>query len=191
MTPKHNKPQLLANTLREGDYIHIRATYKFETNMAKYYTPTIEEFYHGFEYERFIQEVDGNNATQPSNSNNWIKAIFDGTEFDGENGLMWWSGDERCNVSFEEGLEYTRVKLLDEEDIVGVGWARIAANEFVIKQADALYVLNYDNQSKVEIIVGASARGIASKDYLALFQGTIRNKSELKQVMRMVGVKAV
>ena len=133
----------------------------------KYYTPTIEEFHVGFEYE--------------------------------ENALLGYIGDENIEVRewittkietavhmydvilrMERGENIFRVKHLDRKDIESLG-------------LESTKPLWYQYHNDRYMIVDLSNKGdnmysITDKRYdMYLFYGTIKNKSELKKVLKMIG----
>lgn len=136
------------------------------TDNNTYYTPSIEEFCVGFEFE----------TAYGGNLNEWHKDVF--TEDD-----------------FRQGRTSThetyRVRHLCHEDIVGCGWVNfgrdnLGENEeaFTIcgDKVDLYY--NYSNHW-AHIVTGKEfGRG---NQYL--FQGMIRNRSELLRIMKMVGIE--
>jgi len=129
----------------------------------KYYTPTIEEFHVGFEYEALwgIENIDGE----------WLKETF----------------SEKSSISSLE--EKVRVKLLDREDAESLGW--IFDNNLSIGFINlenrysysiaGVYGTEYDSISISEI----NEKGIIQ----FLFHGKIKNKSELQKLLTQLGIK--
>ncbi|WP_372938815.1 hypothetical protein, partial [Seonamhaeicola sp.] len=72
----------------------------------KYYTPTIEEFYVGFEYETLCEN---GNVKDDSNWNKFIFGVYDNFEFD----IEGWSDVLKEYISHK----LIRAKHLDREDI--------------------------------------------------------------------------
>lgn len=135
----------------------------------KYYTPTIEEFHVGFEYELLTLKGD------------WLKSIID-------------------TQSIFTVLRYystnTRVKYLDQEDIESLGWNYTGRGVDLWFSKEGIffavsgghkfteYKLQYglhDNRLKIEAFFGGESEGI-------LFEGIIKNKSELKRLMKQLGI---
>ena len=119
-----------------------------------YYTPTIEEFHVGSEYET-------------TNGYEWVKKVF--------------SKEDLKSFLYEQlenciNQEYIRVKYLDREDIESLGGVELPdTNSFDIGECqiyfqDHTFVEVYDDCGRL------------------VFQGAAKNKSELKRVLKQVGV---
>jgi hypothetical protein len=132
-------------------------------NNNKYYTPSIEEFHVGFEYE-----------SQNINTGEWIK----------------YSSKTLSDLLLDFEVEFTRVKYLDKEDIESLGF--IYDNELkfpkgkykttVVEYVNDIYCLStFDNH---EIMISEYCDGVFDK----LFIGTIKNKSELKRLLKQLGI---
>jgi len=140
----------------------------------KYYTPKIEEFHVGFEYE-----------FKHSDSNDWVK--YDNPEFNFER--------EDCCL----GMDRTqfRVKYLDREDIESLGFDRTVKTNFGLE-----YLFYEDKnykyclyQTELEVIIFKACKNTSwlfppqfSEEYKPIFSGTIKNKSELKRVMEQLTI---
>jgi len=124
----------------------------------KYYTPTIEEFHVGFEYEALwgIENIDGE----------WLKETF----------------SEKSSISSLEGK--IRVKLLDREDIESEGF-KFENGMFFKENINELYYLDkyFDFDTKYTI------SRLHTQDKYVLFEGTIKNKSELQKLLVQLGIK--
>lgn len=120
-----------------------------------YYTPDIEEFHVGFEYEEDFMSGEGD----------WRKVTFEVKDDD-----LW-----HIPGKLEEG--WIRVRHLCYEDIVGLGF------KAQIKTGETGYGYNLIEKD------GKSILTITDKEYSVLFKGTIRNRSELKRIMKMVGIE--
>ena len=124
-----------------------------ETN--KYYTPSIEEFHVGFELEIKTHEL------RPWEKHTWLP------------------GDQAKSVS--NYLDQIRVKCLDSEDLIELGFEEIGQEE---------YYLNGDlNSWCIEALYHQSI-----KSYYRIDDGEtqrmfleIKNKSELKRILKMIG----
>lgn len=136
----------------------------------KYYTPTIEEFHVGFEYTKKELIDKGHNNTKLFINEDLIKSHFTTDDI--------------------------RVKYLDKEDIESLGW------EFTGKTIDIWfkkegifhaisgghkfteYKLHYglhDHCLYINAYFGGTDEG-------RLFEGIIKNKSELKRLMKQLGI---
>ena len=133
--------------------------------MSKYYTPTIEEFHVGFEYERC------------DNGYNWMKDSYPRAAE---------------HIKLKNFLPHTRVKHLDTEDIESLGLEYdnnaepIPARDYphmliptaYAKEDWMLYHYEYDSVIWIENY----------KEDSFYFKGVIKNKSELKKVLKMLGI---
>ena len=124
----------------------------------KYYTPTLEEFHVGFEFE--MDDTWGG----------WKKLTL--TEELLKHPMVGLgSGNERAPYYHK-----TRVKHLDKEDIASLGWVKYG-NNFIIKGEDCYTLYPYKD----------GGYGIMKVTW-SLFQGNIKNKSELKKLMNQLGI---
>lgn len=142
----------------------------------KYYTPDIEEFHVGFEYEEQVEPGKWK----------WCRCV------DG-------SFDKLGEFAFRSMLEIrTRVKHLDQEDIESLGWRLIQdetlnKNELVFVRGGrrTKHIILCENNL---VVIGYKVfpRGEKSTDnnhrgYGQIFKGTIKNKSELKRILKQIG----
>ena len=128
----------------------------------KYYIPEIEEFFIGLKY-------------QINTEGGWIEFIYDEysnihTVYKGLNNVSFTIADK---IKSNE----CRIKHLDADDIVGCGW---------VKESDTYYTLGkyelWFNDGMIMIYFIDPIDGLK-------FEGTIRNISELKMIMKMVGME--
>ena len=135
---------------------------------TKYYTPDISEFHVGFEYERM-------------NGTDWEKAELTNVD-------CWGTTARGYENEFEEIdslIRSVRVKYLDKEDIESFGFEHdqttkdgsyfysgtlITENQWCINLKDFTIDI-YDINSKSDF----------------RFNGLVKNKSELKQILKMIG----
>jgi len=128
--------------------------------MEKYYTPELDEFHVGFEYE---QELNGV----------WEKDVFEPNKYIDDKQM------------FDEGYlddGDIRVKYLDREDIESLGfefqgsscyyWYRYYDGEYLLSQAT--------EGSRDEL------RLTIEKDGDFYFNGIVKNKSELKRALKQI-----
>jgi len=138
------------------------------TENKKYYTPSLEEFHVGFEYESLQDN------RQPEKDNSWCKLAL---TWDDENFMKYYNN----NVS----TDY-RVKYLDQEDIIELGWTEEKDSPdgrfSILKDDIHYYLIKYGHNHKYEI------RCMHPSYKYGSFLGTIKNKSELRKVMQMVGI---
>ena len=143
----------------------------------KYYTPTIEEFHVGFEYETYeLYETP----------NRWKINIF---------------GEEHMELDhivflLMEHPDMIRVKYLDKEDIESLGW-EFNYNMSVVSQLYYLYEKKgydlsvwYRKEGLLLVIrkVNKSSDNIVVHSH-SIFYGYIKNKSELKILLKQLGIE--
>lgn len=137
----------------------------------KYYTPTIEEFHVGFEYE-----VKYTNGTL---SSDWIKERIE-------------QAPEVVSLPYMN-LKNIRVKYLDKEDIESLGWEHTEDRGMsenygwqfqkpieYLSGGIAYYRLRYwyrNHRLRIEPLGGP------------IFDGTIKNKSELIKLLQQLGIR--
>ena len=144
----------------------------------KYYTPEIEEFHQGFEYERWH-----NSAYTPEK---YIKEVFEFVDKDD----VW--NDDITNMlacSYNNG-DTLRVKYLDQEDIESLGWKRDKQLYYMNN-----WILFYDNQNhKLSIIVkdpSLNKEMLVNLKTTEVSYITIKNKSELKKLMKQLNIDGI
>jgi hypothetical protein len=137
----------------------------------KYYTPELEEFHVGFEYEVMIPE-----------KNLWSNEIFH-------------LNDSHINLIKYVKLqdEFTknkiRVKHLDIEDIDSLGWDCDLNSTGRYEYKDyMLYNFNNSNTFTIKAKRGFVKYGQAFVGFDVLFEGIIKNKSELKKLMKQLNI---
>lgn len=125
---------------------------------SKYYTPTIDEFYVGFEYE-----------TRDSVNSDWYIQIEDGSciEFIGK----YYINENKI-----------RVKCLDKEDIESLGFKQITFN-FPIGFENEQYWINFRVINDLPNLCIYD-----KFDKSRLFSGNIKNKSELVKLLKQLGI---
>ena len=140
-----------------------------------YYTPTIEEFHVGFEFE--FSGFDGYWRPYPFEK----QIIFKNKEESGiNNGLftLQWVG----NIFSENTLDLSqrlRVKYLDKEDIESLGF------EYTDSIGD------YHNFEKGDIhltFLDYTSVEIDIEGYDLWFRGKLKNKSELKRLLKQLNI---
>jgi hypothetical protein len=129
----------------------------------KYYTPKIEEFHIGFEYE-----------WKNPNDVGWTK----------EN-----SPSEITPENYEEQTHGLRVKYLDKEDILSLNFKQISDDCYNL---DITAFRGRQNQ-EVRVLVRESviiylAMDLNDKDNIVLFAGNIKNKSEFRVLLKQLNI---
>ncbi len=129
----------------------------------KYYTPDIEEFYVGFEYEELVSMKGGSAVPEKEHHETWKKVV---------------ATKSHLIIGFSEWPWITRVKYLDKRDLEDLGFIEEPCGSYFEKGEYQLY---RDIHPIHNITIYA--------DYpRTIFQGTIKNKSELKQILKMLGI---
>lgn len=137
----------------------------------KYYTPTIEELHHGFEFEYFDLAEHGQ----------WISTTYsDGGSYSHGSGYI---GIEHL---FSENI--IRVKRLDRQDIEECKWNFKEEDKyctfFVLNEEVLPLKLIYD-----KITTNCRLQAAHPEWQQIYFEGHIKNKSELLKLMKMIGIK--
>lgn len=139
--------------------------------MDKYYVPTIGEFHIGFEYEYKGKHMTGYTTNTLSEEDYYYMD---------ENGYMEDSNPLNNYSKF-------RVKYLDLDDIKEAGWKQREwePNQFTINNDD--YELNFDTLvDNPELGIGITIYDIMPS---MIFNGYIKNKSELIKIMKQLDIK--
>jgi hypothetical protein len=130
----------------------------------KYYTPTIEEFHVGFEFE-FLKDI------------NYIKEVF------------------LCNSQFgftfddfPELAKLSRVKYLDKKDIESLGWKFEKQHPGLDDMTFSKEELTLDFEDIEGIRDRVRIYEFNGDTDLNYFCGTIKNKSELKALMKQLRI---
>ena len=137
--------------------------------VSRYYTPSLEEFHVGFEFEsigiggEYFCRVYGDNMDVP---------------------LI--ESDENLISSIEEDIRdgEVRVKYLDREDIGSLGFKYCKESNLATIYSYKDYFIAYYNSGHISI----TEMGEMCRRDTILFNGWIKNKSELKRVLKMIGV---
>lgn len=131
----------------------------------RYYTPSIEEFYIGFEYEMQLRE------------DTWAKYTFPQYPRAG----IEWNTDNPISIIEQIKKKYLRVKYLDSSDIESFGFIHIGALWF--EDVEKSYRIRKWKENEIDIY-----KYWGSNDVTPVFKGKIKNKSELQQILKMIGV---
>ena len=140
---------------------------------AKYYTPEIEEFHVGFEYEFKHPDIGGLPGF------GWLK--YNNPQFNPEY-------EDYCLAKL--GRDSFRVKCLDKEDIEECGWKASGTEsdlysinwiENPTERKNAIWLRQF-SENRIQIIDSRNTR------HISLFYGAIKNKSELKRLMKQLGI---
>jgi hypothetical protein len=130
---------------------------------SKYYIPSIEEFRIGFEYEILVKDV-------------WNPITF--TE------LNWFSNEVKLSHKYLIENNRIRVKYLDQSDIESLGWIYHENSHIYFKGEFKLqYVQSMNN--RLEISTHLATSGYSD----IFFRGNIKNISELKNLLKQLGIE--
>ncbi len=153
--------------LMEGTFYNI--------TMKKYYTPTIEEFHVGFEFE--ILNNKEKYYSVVFDQNTWNKVSMDFGIFSNTENIQRLLIDKQI-----------RVKYLDYEDIEACGWkGPCEIHGYTSFHNTQNMLLWMENERKV-IITEVIGNKLDDKEYPChyLFAGEIKNKSELIRLMKQI-----
>ena len=177
--------------------------------MEKYYTPKIEEFHVGFEFEISLTSIGGLDIVDFSkdpiqvqhiskpNHKIWEKSkVFFDTSYGFKNKLF--RSIEQLKEILDDGN--IRVKYLDKEDIESLGFKflknEINSNDLEYKELfekeNIGLVYNYNNKTVGMFTLDLSKNGVYSeiqRDPNLVNRITIKNKSELKKLLKQLNVK--
>jgi hypothetical protein len=140
----------------------------------KYYTPAIDEFYVGFEYE--VAEIKSADLiTGEQEHKIWVHKFYDqGDLID----LYYNYKPDFDSVTFDKTK--LRVKYLDQKDIESLGFKETETmNFFELDNKQESYLNWYPETNRVEIGDNECSGG---------FSGTIKNKSELVKLLKQLGI---
>ncbi len=152
---------------------------------SKYYTPSIEDFYIGFEFEHRYRgtdstyEVEGKKYTLETSDDYtpWQKH-FDFSKFG--------DYDEDAIYDIEDSLKkgLIRVKYLDKKDIESLGWY----DGDLISMS--CYIFNHGKEDEFQLYHNEDNNFVQIFNWNTdgVFQGKIKNKSELIKVMKQLGI---
>jgi hypothetical protein len=145
----------------------------------KYYTPSLEEFHVGFEYEWSSEAISAMLRTRPTPS--WqTKKVENFTD------LIYLEADLT--------IDLIRVKYLDSQDIIDLGWSYIPDNS--TGDGNFRWYAAYNGFGKwelkyygcVEDFPELNCQLIIKFEGRHMFIGVIKNKSELSRIMKMLNI---
>jgi len=139
-----------------------------------YYTPELEEFCLGFECEYYNRETEV-----------WEKLTIDTIKLQLNecNYYLFYDkeGNKRDNYTFLSEASKFRVKCLDSQDVEELGfklvWNDTQASTFALNE----WVLNLSGN---RVVITNNTDELAARR----FNGTIRNKSELKTLLKQIDI---
>lgn len=140
---------------------------------SKYYTPTVDEFYIGFEFE--LKMID------------WEKKVFDNSNF-----YKSYDNVEGCIIR-----KSIRVKYLDKEDIERLGFNTSEFQEmddtgiysmYSSRKSKPMYIIQFDENSTELVIQMEREKFLRNPAFDTIFKGVIKNKSELIKLLKQIGL---
>ena len=173
----------------------LNYNYKIDLQkMNKYYTPEIEEFYIGFEYEmiQYLEPPKFDTITSNIMNNpkvKWHKHIIRNIN----------QISEISNITYINNGEYKewigdaiRVKYLDQEDIESLGFKFLTTEKFGNTNSKIFIKYGQDCYFKLTLFGDNGEINIRSK-YNNIDCGitnlTIKNKSELKKLLKQLNIE--
>ncbi len=160
------------------------------TEENKYYIPEIEEFHPGFEFEYLTVDDD------------WQKDIFDSVK-PGDHEQMPFDLIKRIFNS--DRSKELRVKYLDREDIEGMGFSELTSEDKIKTNCGMVggtsfkkivenekiritFILQFSGvYMMINKLTERSLRGY-NEFFRICFDGKLKNKSELKKVLKQIGI---
>ena len=136
----------------------------------KYYTPNIEEFHVGFEYEYL------------TNGDEWVKHIINNKA-----DLI------DCIEDIKESK--IRVKYLDKEDIESLGFGKMDfsfyQNFIRFKRGRFDIYMSLIHADKTKVLIFRKDYSVYTECHYSkeVFSGTLKNKSELKRLLKQLDIK--
>ena len=145
---------------------------------SKYYKPEISEFHPGFEYQERVTNSTG------TETEHWIDCVWtEKHNFDELFDVEYYDG-ELIKISVPDSI---RVKKLDRDDVIDLGFDEKIENMYHIKvdeyrgERDRVFSLFI---AGVTLIYMHRGNG----EFATVFTGIINNKSELRRVLKQVGI---
>jgi len=135
----------------------------------KYYTPKIEEFGVGFEYEVNGLEGIWDNGDE---DREWVHTSID------DNIHQLFSETKRL----KEEPQNIRVKYLDKKDIESLGFKKSMTHNNWYDYKNERYWLYKENEKDWRWIISDEESEVS-------FAGSIKNKSELKKLLKQLNIK--
>jgi hypothetical protein len=147
---------------------------------AKYYTPQTEEFYIGFEYEE-LKIIYTDKGWYTEKAEKWIPKVYDC------NYLDCYYLTQRIKRKLFNSI---RVKYLDTSDIEGLGFKKVKEewdeywNNF---ENETVLIRVHNSGDRTSLYISKKQNGHIGS-FHTIFDGTIKNKSELKILLKQLGV---
>lgn len=148
--------------------------------MEKHYVPSIEEFHVGFEYELLTTVQEKRHGSIVNTKQFRTKVVKD------------LSNSVTYNLKEDLRASWVRVKYLDKEDIESLGF-EYNGGKMVKNFQDRFHIVDGNRQLNLVYTYGNKLLRLDVEDlvmfeesYNYLFQGIVKNKSELKRILEQV-----
>lgn len=157
----------------------------------EYYTPNIDEFYPGVEFEIYHEPIKW--IGSPDKWNKWIKYIFGPKDES-----LFFEDITGINYFIEKCPKEIRIKYLDSEDIQECGFIKSVQSGNLFLKEECYHFGPKGNKTGVGInfyspltkctifIIHEDSTRIAG---IPIFNGVIKNKFELKKLIKMLNIK--
>ena len=162
----------------------------------KYYTPTIEEFHVGFEFESYADHCgDAMSGYYEGDCKDWSGEIFYNlhrSDFEGNGGMTIWSMKGLAEAIKDEDIQ---VKYLDVADIESLGFKltgrsntedNVRGAYFNAVDKNCAYELKYSFGDK-PYWLEQGPQVIIQAGGVPRLNAKVKNKSELKKVLKQIG----
>ena len=151
----------------------------------KYYTPQIEEFFIGFEFEEEFKNPNWSKLARPlEDTYEFVKLKLD-------------TSHSLSRITSKLKNNRVRVKYLDKEDILSLGFTDkpIAVDQKfsyykLLKENKVCQISTYwdMNRSKRDNLIRIYVGYLNKYPYTEIFRGNIKNKSELQKLLKQLEI---
>ncbi len=152
-----------------------------EIDSNKYYTPSIEEFYVGFKYEKYDERLATySNYPNKAETTNWHRFTYD---------------TKSIRLSQLDTHLYNktiRTKYLDADDLKSLGWITDFLSGEMCTHKNSRWVFETFTLHNLN---GSVTKGFVIKDLKNIFgnqqdifRGQIKNYNELQKLMKQLGI---
>lgn len=132
----------------------------------KYYTPSIDEIYHKFDFE-YIHPMRAEGEESRWISHNWEARLA----------TLTLNPDYISIGGFSINAENIRVKCLDSSDI-----------ESILFDKDKFLIRTSKQNNIIQVCKKVNSEYENNGNHYVLFQGTIKNKSELSRLLKQLSI---
>lgn len=152
---------------------------------SKYYTPTIEEFHIGFEFEELFQD-------KPTKMKVYSKEELKAFPYSWQK-LKLDTSHSISRITSKIAQDKVRVKYLDQQDIEDLGFIYTGKSIDIWFEKKGYFQIGDWVSFKIKLHYGLHDNrlyiiAMDCGDEYKLFEGIVKNKSELKKILQQVGV---